>query len=183
MISRAIFICKALLLATLVGIALFVGVWLHWMVDPMAYVEWEVVNDPSAAFTMDRLNICNPCTNGADPIGLNELPDFIRYWILFRMLFFSVLFYLFIRKILEILTSMQSINTFYEGNIGYFKSLSRYAIFGWVVSCISFSFQDGRIGMTLQLNFGLLLFAIACSLLSEVFKEGKILLDDKNMII
>ncbi|WP_299364099.1 hypothetical protein [Winogradskyella sp.] len=117
-------------------------------------------------------------------VVLSSLTSAMKIWFILRNLVFTVIIIKVILIIKKVVKSIKSLNTFYMGNIAYFKHL---AILGWIGAFFSaFNFLTGDEDYSMihfTIPFGPIAFAIACLILSHVFDEGKSLLDDKNSIV
>lgn len=107
----------------------------------------------------------------------------MKVWLLLRA---NLFFYITISAIIiakKIINSIQSIETFYIDNVRHFKSLAQLGFIASILSAFNIFCQDGISRIHCSIPFGILCFTMACLILSIVFKEGKLLLDDKASII
>lgn len=158
----------------------FLGILVHWHINPVFYNNWYIEGGFQAGMNSLNLVISDIEITG---IPLGKLSPGMMYWIFFRTALIIVLSMAATWKMLKVLKSIGSLNTFYVNNIIAFR---RLALIGLIISFISFfNFYstEGSTQWHLTLPFGPLLFASACLVLSEVFKEGKHLLEDSNSII
>ena len=159
---------------------LFILVISHWHFNQSFYEHWYLKNGFQAGLDSFHINITEKDSEG---ISLSKLSHSMIYWLLLRTSIILFLVLTILRKLLNIIKSISSLQTFYDHNIKTFKSLS---IIGFILSGIgffNFGIVDGITNVHFTIPFGSLLFSAACLVLAEVFKEGKKLLDDSNAIV
>ncbi len=117
-------------------------------------------------------------------VVLSDLTLLMKIWFIVRNLIFTIIIIRGILIVKKIIASIKTLNTFYSGNTTYFKKLAQL---GWIATFFSaFNILTGQNDYSVlhfTIPFGPIAFALACLVLSQVFKEGKSLLDDKNSII
>lgn len=183
MIRKAIILSKVLMTLTLIAIIGASAFWAYWTLSPETFANWTLCDKSESNGTFFNMYICFDGLEG-EARSINELSSFYKFWMFFHLILTLSIYYLIIREVKAVLNSMKSLNTFYEGNIRHFKVLARLAFIGWMVSIFSFyESTNGHPTLSLDFSIGMLILAMAFSLLSQVFQEGKILLDDKTMIV
>jgi len=114
---------------------------------------------------------------------LSDLNGAMLAWMIIRQAFFVWITILIIKRIKKVIKSVEALKTFYQENIKHFKQIAKLAFVGFVFSCFNFSYIDGDFSFRLKIIWGPLILSMLCLLLTEIFKEGKQLLEDKNSII
>ncbi len=183
-INAASILSKVVLWICVLFLLVFVFILIHWHFDRSAYSSVVFLNDLPSGANIGNLKIY---TGDAVPkpgdLLLSELHPIMIYWLLLRALVFFGLTIGIVIHVNRILTSIKNIDTFYEGNIIQFQKMARLGFILFVLSCFNFSYINGISDFHISIAFGPLLFAVSCLVLAEVFKAGKRLLEDKNMII
>ncbi|MBW1297397.1 hypothetical protein [Aquimarina litoralis] len=107
----------------------------------------------------------------------------MKFWLMIRgiILFSITIFSLITTK--KIIRSIKSLKTFYEGNIIHFKTLAKLGFIASFFSAFNFIWQEDISNVHFSIPFSAISFSVACLVLSIVFKEGKILMDDKESIV
>ncbi len=183
MIRKAIILSNVLMTLTLLGMVGVAAFWAYWTLSPETFANWTLCDKSDSSGTFFNMYICVDAYEGEGK-SINDIPSFWKFWMFFQLIMTLGIYYLIMREIKVILSSMKSLNTFYEGNIRHFKVLARLAFIGWIVSLISFhESANGHITLLFEFSIGMLILAMAFSLLSRIFEEGKLLLDDKRMIV
>ena len=181
-IRGAIRLCQLL-----IGIAVILAVVLAYaLIDssyhPDQYQHVVLTDTFRAGWGVRDINLCWDCASPKD-ILMSQLSDGMRLWLAIRSAFFLTMSYLIIRRIFMILRSVHGIETFYPGNIKHFRQLALYGLIAAFVS--TFNFYNDGVGTNwnLTIPFGPLSFSLACLVLSEIFKEGQSLEEDKASIV
>lgn len=116
-------------------------------------------------------------------VVLSDLTPWMKIWFMFRNLVFTIIIIKGIVIVKKVIASIKSLNTF-TGNSIYFKKLATLGWIGAFFSTFNFLADQGDYSVFhFTIPFGPIAFALACLILSQVFKEGKSLLDDKNSIV
>ena len=170
----------ATFLVLLFGAMIFALIHSHF--QPERYQQ-VIINDSfKAGWSQSNFYICQDCAQ-PDDIVLGSLSSGMKGWLAIRNTLLFGISLLIIRRVLQILRSVKNIQTFYAGNIDHFRALAYYGVFIFLLGTFNFLYLDGHITWYFKLPLGPLGFSAACLVLAEVFKEGKLLLEDKNAII
>lgn len=162
----------------------FLFVMVHSTFQPASYQLVEVSQAFRTGYGLNDIHFYFDAARApADGIFLADLNSGMRLWLLIRGTAFFLLTFLIITYLIRILQSVQALKTFYEANIRHFRKIGWYALAGFVLSSFNFVLQGGTTSLRLDLAFGPLGVSLAAFILSEIFKEGKQLLDDQNSII
>lgn len=160
---------------------LTVGI-VYWTVAPDQLSGINVSAGPDTGFGLNSIDIMG-ADSSTGTVNLGELNGFMVFWIFLRSTFFLGITILIVRKIMSVLKSIDKVQTFYGSNIQHFQDLSKLGFIAFIASGINFSYIEGSIQISLGLVAGPLLFSLACLVLAEVFREGKKLLEENNMIV
>lgn len=182
-IKSALLFCKSILYLIYILLAAFMVMIIYWHFDPAAFTSIEVSDSYKAGFGSDMRYITSVSQVAPDAIYLSELSYPMMYWLIVRNVFFFGLYLIIIKKIIGILYSIESVQTFYEDNVRIFKDLAKLGFIGAAVSCFNFMYLAGEFNISLTIPFAPLLFAVSCLVMAEVFNEGRRLLEDKNLIV
>lgn len=122
-------------------------------------------------------------TGSTEGIILSELSSAMIFWLYFRGVFIAGIGLLIARKVLAILSSIKQLKTLYSGNVEHFRDLARIGFIAFLFSCINVGYIEGVLSLNFTFAIGPLTFSVACLVLSEVFREGKHLFEENQMII
>ena len=152
----------------------------HWHIHPQFYNDWYLQNAFQAGLDSLHVRISRVDSSG---ISIGSLSAGMMWWLILRTSLILILMWIIILHVLRVLKSVASLQSFYEGNIRSFRMMAGV---GLLVSAIAFfNFHD--INNAMQWNFtipfGPLVFSSFCLVLSEIFKEGKFLLEDSKSIV
>lgn len=154
-----------------------------WHFDPGILHRVEVTDSFQTGYGVHDIRYHLDGDMPADAVQPSELSRGMVWWLWLRGGFFLVITVLILRTVLQVLRSIAGIHTFYHDNIGHFRRMARLGFIAFAVSCFNVSTLDGDFRIVLDIAFGPLLFAVACLVLAEVFREGEQLLQENNMII
>ncbi|MEM6347782.1 MAG: hypothetical protein AAF927_28090 [Bacteroidota bacterium] len=132
-----------------------------------------------AGWGVGGLKFCLECA-GPQDILLVNLSSGMKIWIAIRANVFFVLAYLMMQKVSLILEARE---TFYADNVQHFRQLALLAFLAFGLSTFNLTYWEGNWQGHFTIAFGPLALSIASLVLSEIFKEGQLLLEDKNSII
>ena len=149
-----------------------------WIITPESFSSVRMVNPAGAGFSIGTFK-----TGSEEGIALSELSPGMIFWLYFRGIFFAGIILLITRKVLMVLSSIEQLQTFYSGNIEHFRDLARFAFVAFLLSCVNVGYIDGTMNFNFMIAFGPLTFSVACLVLSEVFREGKHLFEENEMIV
>lgn len=175
-LSRVIYWLCISLFAALLLVAIY------WHIDAKAFSAVGI-SEFTIGYGINDFQLYSEQEIPADAMLLSELSHGMIYWIVIRGAFFFLVTLLIIRKMQSVLHSIENLKTFYSRNIKDFTDLARLGFVAFGVSCFNFSYLNGDLQVNVGLVLGPLIFGVACLVLAEVFKEGKALLEDKQMII
>lgn len=179
LLTRAILgLCYILLAGLLVLLA-------YWLLDPSALSSVEVagIADTGYGIADFRFGV-PPAEMNEDSIPMNELHPVMAGWLLVRGGIFFAITITIIRKAAEILKSIRSLKTFYAGNIRNFQFIARLAFAAFLLSSVNFGYaEDGVSRLQFGIAFGPLLLSVGSLVLAEIFKEGRQLLEEQDLIV
>lgn len=155
-----------------------------WYVYPQAVSMIDVSGSFDPGYGINEINFhLDKERIPSNAILLSDLNAVMVCWLLLRGSFFFAISLFVIHKVIDVLKRVRQIKTFYIDNIQRFKTISRILFIGFIVSCFNFSYIAGDFRLGLTIAWSPLLFSMASLVLAEIFKEGKELLEDKNMIV
>lgn len=183
-VSIALVICYIILGLSILLVAIWLIVVVHWHYSPDAYQRVDVTQTLKAGYGLGdiKLYLKKPPLNEA-AIYLNQLDASMLYWLTIRTFIFLGINVMIIRSIIKILQSIQDLKTFYDGNITYLKAIAKYGFLATLLSFFNISYFQSEFDFHFTIPFAPLILASLALVLAEVFKEGKLLLEDKNLII
>ncbi len=149
-------------------------------VFPESYPDIKILNDGNTS----TFQLCTECDFTSNSALLTEIGPGMKLWILLRQSMMGLLVILIIHQVIKILKSVRDYKTFHSQNKLYFKRIAKYALALAIFKTINF-IDEGPYGIGLEIGFpldmlGLALFSLS---MSEVFKEGQTLEEDKNAVI
>ncbi len=183
-IRTALILSNGVLVLAMLFFVLFTIFLIHWHFDPMYYSRVEVSSCFNPGYGANGFNIY-PATKElpTNAIVLATLNHIMVYWLFLRGTFFVMITTMILKKVIQVLRSMQTVNTFYQGNVEHFRAIALYSFLGFIASCFNFSYLQGHVNFSFTLAFGPLLLSVAALILGEVFEEGSHLFEDKNLVI
>lgn len=123
--------------------------------------------------------------------SFNVLSFFADEMIIWLIVRHSVLFALNIMILWNAMALLKSIRyskTFYEENIKAFMHMAKYGLLIALISMVNFRYDDQYAGgssfeWVMDIPFSVLLFTLACKVLAEIFKQGKLLSDENQSFV
>lgn len=178
------FLTRFILILCFLFFTILVITIIYWHADPKAFSNVDVTHSFKAGFGVNNIRILFPAVQASSgTILLSDLNHAMIYWLFIRASLFLLLATFIIKRILLILKSIHNLTTFYSRNIRHFQEIASYAFLAFLLSCFNFSYLEGQFNLSIDLPFAPLSFAVSALVLAEIFKEGKQLLEDQNMII
>lgn len=164
---------------------LFTVVLIHWHFSPEIYQRIEVSGELEAGAGGYGFRILTGNGNFSGPgnVLLSELAVGMLYWMYLRIILFTGLTFLMVRSVRDILSSIQSLETFRNDNVVAFRKIGRYAWWIFVLSSFNFRILEGNSDLLLTLALGPLLIAVFAYVMAEVFREGNRLMEDNHLTI
>ena len=156
-----------------------------WMIDPAALSTVELSGTLDTGYSVGDFRFGVPPSEMAeDAIPMNELHPVMAGWLLVRGGIFFAITVTILRKGVDILQSIRSLKTFYADNIAHFQAIARLAFAGFLLGCFNFSLVEGSDPrITLGLALGPLMLSVGSLVLAEIFKEGRQLLEEQDLIV
>lgn len=172
-----------IVLCALLYLAFFCA-FVYWHFDRMAFQMVDLREAFNAGFGFDGVRLyTNDQKIPSNAVLMSDISRGMLYWLCLRMTLFFALTILITRSALQILRSISNLSTFYRDNPHHFKSIAFYSLIAFVFSTFNFFTHKGSTELYLKTAFGPLILAVAALVLAEVFKEGKKLLEEQNLII
>ncbi len=183
-ITMASKLSKLLLLLCGLFLLLFLIIFVHWHFDADTYSNVIFINSHQSGSSIGNLKfLIGDAQPGPNDLVLRDMHPMMMYWLLVRTILFFGLTIAIIVHIIRLLTAIREIDTFYQGNIDHFQKMAKLGFVVFFLSCFNLSYINDTADFHFSIAFGPLLFSIACLVMAEVFKVGKQLLEDKNMIV
>ncbi|MFD2725505.1 DUF2975 domain-containing protein [Hyunsoonleella rubra] len=147
---------------------------------PETYSDLKILNDGN----LSTFHICTECDIKTSSTLFTEIGPGMKLWILLRESARVFLIILCIHKMIKILKSVRDYKTFHSKNTLYFRQIAKYTLVLAFFGTVNF-IDEGQhgIGLEIGLPFSELVFALFSLSLSEVFKEGQLLQEDKDAMI
>ena len=156
---------------------------IHWHFSPETYSNLIVTEGFQAGFGGIKLRYCSECNPTGSDLFFKELGSGMVYWSLIRLVLFSVPVLMIIKRFQKILQSLQARDTFYADSIQLFRTIASLGFVLTLLSSFNFLTLNGNTEFFFTVPFGPLLFSFGCLVLSEVFREGSGLVEDKKSIV
>ena len=160
-----------------IGLLLTAGL-VIWLINPGTLSSISIENAYKTGFGIGTFT-----ADGDSGTPLSELASGMMFWLYFRGVFFAGIVLLISRKSLAILESIKELKIFYSDNIDHFRDLARIGFIAFLFSCFNIAYIDNNISFMFTFAMGPLVFAVSCLVLSEVFREGKHLLEENDMFV
>jgi hypothetical protein len=125
--------------------------------------------------------LCDNCNE--EGFYLHELSNSMILWLMIRGSIIFIIYLAIIGRILNILQSIKTKQTFYIENIKNFRLLTRYGVIMVLIGFFNFINHEGQNSFQLTIPFGPIMFTMACWVLAEIFREGKELSEDNKSIV
>lgn len=169
----AYMITRLALVITIIMGVITVLAFVYWHVSPESYGKVELINGFKAGYGISdfKIHLKEP-DSYSGRILVSNLNVGSLYWLFFRAVFFITINALVLIKIGGIILSIKTVNIFYDINISNLNSIGKYTAVAALVSVFNFT-----------IPWAIILTSLISFILAEVFKEGKLLLEDKNMIV
>ncbi len=166
----------------IVLLTVFVFIIVHSIISPESYANFQILNDGNT-LTFD-FKYCPECDSSSNGILLSEISQSIKLWILFRYSSIIVLLILIQYEGIKIWNSVKEYKTFYTQNKLHFKQIAKYALTIFIIGIFNF-IDEGQNGIGLEIGLPIVwvAFALFSLGLSEIFKEGQLLQEDKDSIV
>jgi hypothetical protein len=132
---------------------------------------------------------CEDCQDNGMTVHLSSLGTGMLLWIFLMMGLRIGMLYLISLETIQVLKNVRDLNTFYQGNISSFRKMAVWGLIMAVLGSFSFLsyFNADQNQVFERLSFspalGAIGFSLACFVLAEVFKEGRVLQEDKESIL
>jgi len=136
----------------------------------------------SPGLDIGNFRICSACDSD-QYLAVSALSPAMKFWLLVRGIILFSLVLKSLQIVLRIVRSIQSRSSFYEKNITGFLILSKLGLVIAFFSSFNFFIQGDVSDVQFAIPLGPIGYVLACKLLAEIFREGKMLSEDSNSII
>lgn len=180
LLKGAIFICKGMQTLLIFIFCILTLLFIHIQVDSTFYKD-KIVNIDKSEI---NYNSSREIILKDNPIlTLDQMTTSSLYITYIRYSAMLALFFLSVGEFKKIMKSVQSINTFRIDNVKSFRRIGQYAIIYFFVSSF-YSYEFNEIGYTgFRVSFAPFILALFAFIMAEIFKEGNLLLEDKELTI
>jgi len=183
----ALVIGKVLSVLLLLTIVLLTVILIHWHIDRAFYAEIPigVVNFYTyISFTVTKTSVLTS-GSGDTPVlpMLNNIGRLSLYLIYSQFVANLLLALLSIREFIKVIESVKKVQTFISRNTHSFKKISYRLFLIFLLSSFQIISYDRTIFYGFYLHVEPLLLALLSYSMSEIFKEGNILLEENNATI
>ncbi len=126
------------------------------------------------------------CSDSFDVLSF--FADEMIIWLVVRQSVLFALNILILWKAMALLKSIRYSKTFYEENITAFMQMAKYGLIIALISAINFRYDDqfhsgDSFSWVFDIPFSALLFTLACKVLAEIFKQGKLLSEENQSFV
>jgi hypothetical protein len=180
LLNAAIVICKVLQSAYILVFVVLTAFFIHIQVDKEFYKD--------KAVTINKTSISYTASNTIDSddnikLKLDQMTTTSLYVTYFRYSCLLILLFLSIREFKKIMKSVQSLKTFRNDNVKSFRRIGQYVFVYFLLSSF-YSYQFNEVGYSgFALSFTPLIVMLLAFIMAEIFKEGNLLLEDKELTI
>jgi len=181
-LSLARVILKIFQFVYILSFAVFIGLLGYAMISSEFAKNIDISGTLEPGLTSIDL-LADPAIDRENTVQLQDLGRGMLLWILIRHSLLWVLGLMIILRIRRILETMQSVQTFYQRNINLLRTIGNICIIIAMISCFNIFPEDGVTKFALSIPFSPLLFGLAAFLMSEIFREGLRLAEDKDSIV
>ncbi|MEB2776438.1 hypothetical protein SYJ56_14035 [Algoriphagus sp. D3-2-R+10] len=160
----------------------FVFAIVHSIISPEFYSDFQILNDGNTlSFNFDY---CSECERASNSISLSEVSGLIKAWMLLHFSALLIFLILIQHEGIKIWKSVKDYKTFYNQNKLHFRQIAKYTFAIFIIGIFNF-IDEGQRGIGLEVGFPVVWIALSLvSLgLSEIFKEGQLLQEDKDSIV
>ena len=175
-------LCR-LLIVLIISLFTAFTVLITWsLLDPEVFTYLAVTDAFQSGAGVGNFRICSSCPE-ASTVFLSGVSVGMKVWLWVRATAFFLLVFLILRTIQKIIRSIQSRDTFFEGNIKSFKTIAGYGFLFALLSSFNFYSDETGTNWHFSIPFVPVAFAVACLLLADIFREGQLLTEDKHYIV
>lgn len=134
------------------------------------------------------MNYCmgETCSDSFDV--LSYFANEMIIWLIVRQSVLFALNIMILWKAMDLIKSIRFSKTFYEENIRSFMQMAKYGLIMALISAINFRYDDqfhsgDSFSWVFDIPFSILLFTLACKVLAEIFKQGKLLSEENQSFV
>lgn len=161
---------------------LFLFAILHSLISPESYSHVDLSEAFDPGFGINGMRIRGD--NKQITLDLAEVSVGMKIWLLIRGIIFMGVILLIARHMLKVLSSIQTLKTFYNANVTHFRRMTIYAFVGVLFSSFNFYDTPGEgAEFMFTIPFGPLAFALLLGVVTVVFKEGNRLMEDQKLFV
>lgn len=180
LLSAASILCKILQVTYILFFVLLTVLFIDIQVDKGFYQD-KVVQIDKANITYNSTNKLD--VNDSANLTLDQMTTTSLYLTYARYSGLLIFLFLSIREFNKAIKSVQNLKTFKNDNVKSFRRIGQYVIFYFLLSSV-YSYQFKEVGFSgFEVSFTPLIIALLAYIMAEIFKEGQLLLEDKELTI
>lgn len=180
LLNIALIICKFLQAVYILFFILLSFLFVHVQIDKTYYndkvltVEHSSISYSSSDNMNDELN---------RDMTFTQMTKISLYTTYFRFIVLLTLLYLATRSFIKIIKSVQNLKTFRNDNVRSFRRIGKYVFIYFLVSSFYYYGFNNISKSGFYISFTPLIICLMAFILAEIFKEGNLLLEDKELTI
>ncbi len=173
-INLAKLVTKTLLLGDFLLAGILILMIILWQIDISYFDNIQLENDGSIfKFTTNSNEVKSP---------LSEYGG-LFYFICFRALMVTGILFLILKTVLQVLGSIDSLETFRKENVKSFRKMGKLFLIWFALATPTIRSIDDKLVMTVGFYLTYIVCVLICFVLAEIFSEGNKLMEDNKLTI
>ena len=165
---------KIILFGDLLLAGILIVMTILWQVDISYFDHIQVENEGSIfKFTTSTDKVKFPLSQYGD----------LFYFVCFRALIVTGILFLILRTALQVLSSIDSLETFKSDNVKSFRRMGKLFIIWFTIAIPTIRTINDKLTMTIGFYLTYIVCALICFVLAEIFSEGNKLMEDNKLTI
>lgn len=179
LLNSAIILLKGLQAFYVLTFILLTVLCVHVQIDRDFYADKPIIiENTKIHFDFSEHNIPNNSRLTLDMMSTKFL-----YISFFRMACPLLLLFLSIREFERVIRSVRNLSTFRNANVKSFRRIGMYALIYFFIDGFTFYGYGGLISTSFSPTLTPLMMALFAFIMAEIFKEGSLLIEDKELTI
>ncbi|MEJ2004458.1 MAG: DUF2975 domain-containing protein [Cyclobacteriaceae bacterium] len=187
LISISKWICNILMFAYLLGYAFFaILIFDAWFLDGRTdHVDVTMGFLPGFWDAEIFYKSLDQRLLSSGELYLSEISNAMKFWLLFRASIFTAIIILIGWHVLRVLSSIKSLETFYEENVHLFGRMTILAFIAFLFSCFNFFIDDttNHTQVYFTIAFWPLVISLFFGVLTVVFRQGNKLMEEQKLFV